>query len=251
MHTFKTLTEDIKSIGISGTDTLLVHSSMKAIGEVDGGANTVLDALMAYLADAGLLVFPTLSHRLNTENPRFDVRSTNAQVGILPELFRSRPGVVRSLHPTHSLAAFGRDAEAFVAGHERFDSPCARQSPWGRLYDRRARVLFIGTSICCNTYLHGVEEWLPVPGMLTETRQPLEVVDYAGRVIPVPSRRHVGGHSRFFNRLEDQYRTAGAIRDVRFGDAPCVLGDCRMLGDITLNALRKNPLLFTEPGGTV
>ena len=248
MHNFDSLSKDLRNTGLLPSDTLLVHSSMKSIGETAGGADTVLDVFMKYFGQDGLLVFPELTHRLNSENPRFDVKKTESQVGLLPELFRQRPGVVRSLHPTHSLAAFGKDAESFTAGHEKFDSPCHRNSPWGRLYDRQAKILFLGTGVCCNTFLHGVEEWIPVPEMLTETHQALEVVDYDGNIISVPSRRHQGGHSRYYGKLEQQYRSAGAMKDVRFGDALCTLADCRMVAEITVAVLKEDPYFFSPQG---
>ncbi|HQC52299.1 MAG TPA: AAC(3) family N-acetyltransferase, partial [Lentisphaeria bacterium] len=139
MHTYASLTHDLELSGIRRQDTLLVHSSMKSIGQVEGRADTVLDALSDYLQDEGLLVFPTLTwSNVNAEQPVYSVRDTPSVVGILPELFRQRPGVRRSLHPTHSVAALGRDAEDFVEGHERFDSPAALGSPWDRLRQRRA-----------------------------------------------------------------------------------------------------------------
>ena len=47
MHTIASLTADLEALNIRRTDTLLIHSSMKSIGEVEGGADTVLDALLA------------------------------------------------------------------------------------------------------------------------------------------------------------------------------------------------------------
>ena len=50
MHTKDSLKNDLKTMGLNGTDALMVHSSMKSIGAVDGGADTVVDALkMDYL----------------------------------------------------------------------------------------------------------------------------------------------------------------------------------------------------------
>ncbi len=34
-------------MGLTGTETILIHSSMKAIGVVEGGADTVLDVCIA------------------------------------------------------------------------------------------------------------------------------------------------------------------------------------------------------------
>lgn len=101
---------------------------MKSIGQVDGGADTVLDVFSQYMKD-GLLVLPTHTWAyINKNNPRFYVDKSPSCVGILTELFRKRPGVVRSLHPTHSVAALGKDAKEFVAGDEKCDTPCGRNS---------------------------------------------------------------------------------------------------------------------------
>jgi len=86
MYTKEELIEDIKSIGIKPTDTLLIHSSMKAIGEVDGGAETVLDAFIQYMKK-GLLIFPTHSWvTINEENKLFDPLKEPSCIGILSNL---------------------------------------------------------------------------------------------------------------------------------------------------------------------
>lgn len=236
----------LAGLGLKREDTVLIHSSMKSIGEVEGRAEGVLEALEEYFAP-GLLVFPTLSYSVvNARQPVFSVRDTPVCVGILPELFRSRPGVIRSLHPTHSVAARGADAAEFVSGHEKFDSPAHPDSPWGKLYRRGGKIMFLGTgTIGCNTYLHGVEEWLPVPGMLTETHQELVVFDYDGRRIEVPSRRHVGSHSKWYNLMEEPFRKAGGLTEGKFGDAATVIVDARIAGDVTYELLKKTPLFFT------
>ncbi|MBE6612809.1 MAG: AAC(3) family N-acetyltransferase, partial [Ruminococcaceae bacterium] len=58
MHTKSSLISDLRAMGVLSTDAILVHSSMKSIGEVEGGADTVLDAFMEYFAD-GLFMMPT------------------------------------------------------------------------------------------------------------------------------------------------------------------------------------------------
>ena len=115
-YTKAELKRDLAAMGLTGNETILIHSSMKSIGPVEGGADTVLDALMEFFAE-GLLLLPTHTWRfINEENRVFDVRRNPCCVGILPELFRKRPGVVRSLHPTHSMAAYGKSAAAYIEG---------------------------------------------------------------------------------------------------------------------------------------
>lgn len=58
MYTKENLKQQLHSMKLTGKETILIHSSMKAIGEVEGGADTVLDAWMEYFAD-GLLLLPT------------------------------------------------------------------------------------------------------------------------------------------------------------------------------------------------
>lgn len=116
MHTTTSLMKQLQELNLDPHGTILVHSSLKSVGEVDGGANTVLDVLSEYMKD-GLLVLPTHTWAyINADNPRFSVLDSPSCVGILPELFRKRPDVIRSWHPTHSVAALGADAEQFTRG---------------------------------------------------------------------------------------------------------------------------------------
>ena len=129
MITKAALLEDLDRAGIDPHGMLLCHFSMKKIGPVENGADTVLDALMEYMKN-GLLIVPCHTwSNVNDENPVFDVRETKPCVGLLPDLFRRRKGVVRTLHPTHSLCVYGPRAQAFAEGQERFDTPCAPGSP--------------------------------------------------------------------------------------------------------------------------
>ena len=122
-YTKQTLQQDLAAMGLTGTETILIHSSMKSIGAVEGGADTVLDALMEFFAE-GLLLLPTHTWQfIDQDHPVFDVRRSPCCVGILPELFRQRPGIVRSLHPTHSIAASGRGAAEYLQGNWKTTPP--------------------------------------------------------------------------------------------------------------------------------
>lgn len=122
MYTKCDLIKNIYDIGIKPEDTLLVHSSMKSIGDVKGGADTVLDAFMEYMKP-GLLIFPTHTwEQMNTDHNVFNPLYEPSCIGVLTNLFMRRTGVVRSWHPTHSVAAIGKDAkECFVQRWSRSD----------------------------------------------------------------------------------------------------------------------------------
>ena len=148
MITKAALLEDLDRAGIDPHGMLLCHFSMKKIGPVENGADTVLDALMEYMKN-GLLIVPCHTwSNVNDENPVFDVRETKPCVGLLPDLFRRRKGVVRTLHPTHSLCVYGPRAQAFAEGQERFDTPCAPGSCYGELLRQNAQVMIGGGHVC-------------------------------------------------------------------------------------------------------
>lgn len=247
MHNKHSLIEQLENAGINRKGTVLMHSSMKSIGEVEGGADTVLDALSEFMQD-GLLVLPTHTWSyINSDNPKFHVQSSPVCVGILPELFRKRKDVHRSYHPTHSVAALGADAASFVAGDERFDTPCHRESAWGKLLDRKATILLVGVDQKRNTFIHGIEEWVDIPGRLTDSHQQLFTVLPDGTEIRVPSRRHHGlSWSEHFWKVEGILEQQGAIYKAKLGDAQMWVCDTVKLTDIITDMLLKNPDLFSD-----
>ena len=249
MYTKADLTKQIEELGIKRTDTLLIHSSMKSIGVVEGRGNTVLDAFMEYLNE-GLLVFPTHTwEQMSDTYDVFDPKTEPSCVGVLSNLFMQRPGVYRSLHPTHSVAAFGKDAKAFTRGEERFDTPCPREGCWGKLYDLDAKILFIGCSLRTNTIIHGVEEWNNIPNRFSKRPQPLKIKLDDGQVIERPLYRHHnerGDVSKNYGKLTDPLLSLGIAKMGKFGDAKTILCQSKQMVDLTSHFLKRNQDLFLD-----
>lgn len=245
MYTKQDLLDHLSQLGIDRNGTLLVHSSMKSIGHVDGGADTVLDALSEYMEN-GLLVLPTHTWSyIKADNPRFYVDESPSCVGLLTELFRKRPGVVRSWHPTHSVGALGKGAHEFVAGNEKFDTPCARESVWGKLLDHKATILLLGVDLRRCTYIHGVEEWLDIPGRMTDEHETLYTVLPDGTEIVVPQRRHIGHTSEKYSRVEDVFLDNDVMFKGKFGDATVRVCDTVKMTDLLIPILKEDPALFS------
>lgn len=168
------LVSDLRDLGLAGGDTVLVHSSLSALGWVSGGAPAAVDALMAAVTAEGTLSMPTHSSQLSDpthwENPPVpddwveQIKETSPPfrpeltptrgMGAIVDCFRDYPGVVRSKHPTSSFAAWGADAEFVVEDHA-YDSSLGERSPLARLGDLDAQVLRLGVD--ANTSLHLAE----------------------------------------------------------------------------------------------
>ena len=232
----------LSGLGINPAGTLMAHLSYKAIGDVDGRGDTVLDALMEYMR-SGLLVLPSHTwSNVGSKNPVMDVLYTPTCVGVLTELFRKRAGVSRSLHPTHSLAAAGADAADFLAGEEHIQTPCGAGGAYYKLWLRDAQILLIGVNFNCNTFVHGIEEWDGAFGTISANKTDLYVVNYRGKRIYTPQYRHCAPlGSETFCKLEPPAVQRGILKIGRFGDATARLISAAALRTMTAELLRDDP----------
>jgi aminoglycoside 3-N-acetyltransferase len=164
------LREDFVALGVEAGDTLFIHSSFKSIGPVEGGAESVVAALGEAVGPEGLVLMPSFNLVDWDERPRiWALETTPSTVGWLTEYFRLMPGTYRSDHYSDSVAARGKGAKEFVAGHlsqeglqSRWDlEPWGRaygtHSPMHRAYEAGGEILMLGVDYTTSTYIHLAE----------------------------------------------------------------------------------------------
>jgi len=241
MYTKHDLLNHLATLGIDPKGTLKIHVSCRAVGEVDGRGDAILDALSEYMRD-GLLVLPSHTWwHVGEKNPVMDVLHTQSCVGVLTEMFRKRPGVHRSLHPTHSVAALGADAAEFVAGEEHIQTPCGRGGAYYKLWERDAQILMIGINFTSNTFVHGIEEWDHAVGVLDPVKTDLYVINHQGYRLHTPQYRHCSRlSSATFTKLEPPAIQRGILHLGRFGDATTRLMRAKPLREMTAEFLRAD-----------
>jgi len=233
-------------MGINHKGTVLAHFSYKSLGEVEGGAETVIDAFVEYMSE-GLMVFATHTWAtVDAAQPSFSREHTACCTGIVPELARKRKDGFRSGHPTHSVVAFGKEAKSFVAGDEKCGTPCARDSAWGRLLDRDATILLIGVGMNRDTFIHGIEEWVDVPNRLSEKPYMLTSNLGEGNTVQVLSRRHIGFPAEQFPTVEEPLKERGIIKEGQIGDAKVLYHKAKAIYDALVPMLKENPGLFDQ-----
>lgn len=255
MHTRIQLRRDLFDLGIRPGDAVLVHSSFRALGGVEGGAAGFFETFRDCLGPDGTLVLPALSYYyVSARQPVFDVRLTPVcpGVGYLPEFFRTQvPGVIRSLHPTHSCCMAGRDAAWLAEGHELDETPVGPHSPFSKLPALGGRILMLGCSADRNTSMHGVEETAEPPYLLDRSRHVIyHLRDQHGA-------EHICAHyAHSFHmdgwKYEQRYSRilpllpAHALRRGKVLDADCLLMDASEVWRQGHAALLRDPCFFVD-----
>ncbi len=245
MITKNTLLAQFHELGIRPGMSLLTHSSLRWLGPIDGGADTVIDALLEILGPEGTLMMSTVSGNVNREQPVFHVEHTPSTVGILSNVFRKRPGAIRSLHPVHSIVGLGPKAEFFTSGHLQANTPWSPDSPYGKLMRNGGFILFLGTNFTCNTCLHALEIEARVPGLHTRESSPLYICDYDGKWHTIQHHWH-SPKKDFFVDMEHVTAKAGGLRYGQTGEGISRLVDAEILRKAVLPVYQQTPGLAIQ-----
>lgn len=155
----------LKKVGIRPGDAVMVHSSYASFEGFAGGVSDVIQKLQEAVGESGTLLQPTMPFSGRAldyarSGQITDVRKTPSKMGLLTELFRRRTGVIRSVHPTHPIAAWGRGAAAMTVDHYKSLTPCGAGSPFHRLLEADGKTLLAGVDINSMTFFHYIEERL-------------------------------------------------------------------------------------------
>lgn len=238
MFTKEELKHQIAAMGIQPNDTILVHTSLRAVGKVENGADGVIDAFCEFLSD-GLFLVPTHTwNNVTRENPVYDVRTSVPCIGTLPRVAAFRKDGFRSLHPTHSIWGHGREAEAFLQGEEKACSPGPVGFAWERLAHRNAKILLIGVNNDRNTFIHAVDEIADLPDRLAAEPYEVTILDHQGNTYRHDFYGHFCSRSNDvsaqyvnFNRAFDEL---GVWKEGKLGNAKVMVVDSVKCRDTVL-----------------
>jgi len=156
MLTKNGLIAEFQIAGLQPGDTLLVHSSYKSLGGVDGGPQTVIDSFLEVLGTEGTLIMPTFNFDFCKGEP-WDVRNTPSHMGAMTNMVRTHPDARRVFHPIYSFAILGKYAEFLT--QERYKSSYGSNSLFAKLRQLDGKIMVIGLRYTDSmTFFHHVEE---------------------------------------------------------------------------------------------
>lgn len=242
------LRQDLAALGVERGMTLVVHSSLSAIGWVVGGAPAVVRALVASLGEDGTLAMPAATplcadpaswpaprvptrwlETVREHLPPFDRRTTPTTLGAIPETFRTWPGTVRSDHPLESVCARGPRGEEIVRRHplEFSEGP---GSPFGRLHELGSRILLLGVGFNRCTALHFAESLVTKRRVATVRFPSLEDGRRVWNEVP----NVADDNDTHFPVIGQRFLSAGRARRGMIGEAPSTLFRMRDLVELAV-----------------
>ena len=229
------LLKKISALGVTAGDMLFVHSAFSAVGDVNGGPDAVIDALLEAVGPDGTLIFPTFT----SSGKPFSLSESSSGTGILSEVFRKRPGVLRSRHPTHSVAAIGRHARELTGGAWATDTTCGEGTPYAYLARSEAKQMMLGVDLNRCTMLHAVEDmggfaWL-VP---TVSIAPPVDAPHISSI-----HRYPPGHRALIHLMADMRRMEWFVQGY-IGNARVLVYPIREMHDYCMERIKTEPFMF-------
>lgn len=243
----ETLKNTLKALGIVPGDRIMVHSSYKSFGAFEKGPQGIIQALQESVTSSGLLAMPALSDCCDGGTAGvYDRDNTPIEkwVGIIPEIFRRTPEVLRSGHPTHSVCAWGDNAADFLDQKDKLDC-FAPDGPWGKL-SQSGKIVFLGEAVGGNTFLHACEAWFV--GYLDSIQS-----EVGGRLVTVTN--YPGGcRGNWYGKGRQapwyvKLRERGIARELNAGPAVITVMDAAETASAMKEILKEDPAIFFHKSG--
>ena len=250
----------LSAVGVAKGDTLLVHSSLSACGHIDGGAKTIIDAIIEAIGPDANFFVPTFQRSecyLNGINKRWDHRPSDFRdraseavrwVGALPlEFMRLWPDAPRGVHISHSWAGLGPDAAEVLSRQAEDEPPFSDNSCPMLVKDMGGKILLFGSPVGHMSFVHCFETHYNLPG-LGPSYYDVRLADGTITWKFVP--KGLPGPREFYSRDENArfFREAIAqgleIRRAPLGVGELKLLDCRQLWEIGSALVKADPRII-------
>ncbi|MCX7708410.1 MAG: AAC(3) family N-acetyltransferase [Clostridia bacterium] len=228
--------------------TLCIHSSLKSFGPIDGGAVTIINALMD---ENCTLVVPTFSYDFEVPPPHgtapvqngmdYSKISANPEsksriysiacndisktMGAVPAAVLSMKNHSRGMHPLNSFASVGPGAKEFIASQS-FENV---YGPFEKMYAQEGVLVLMGVELTRATAIHFAEKLAGRNLFIRWAR------NAAGEV----QESRVGSCSEGFNRL--QPFVSGIEDTVVVGNSTWKIYDFKKFVDVVTEAIKNNP----------
>lgn len=271
------IAKGLRGVGLKAGDGVYVHASLSAFGHVEGGADTVVDAILDCIGPAGTAVFPTFTgdaviaailgvsgHAgavILPEAADVDlddlagVKEAHIFTGAIPKAARRRDDFLKSNHPLYSICATGPLAAGIVAANEKYIFFSREDKDIYQLGCHGGKTLLLGVTHLANSSIHLVSEFAGLAYKVQDRPYwKLTVKDFLAMSRDAQAellRLHCGmtlpyDIEKRYDRIEPELVKADAIRIGRIGAADVRLMRILDFLRVGLEAVAKNPWLLAD-----
>jgi len=149
---------------IKKDDIVFVHSSVDQLN-LDFPFYNIINILKDIIGEDGTMLFPTFpkltSYKFLEQGEIFKQKRTPSYMGILSEFARRDSQAVRSLHPTKSVVAIGKNATQLTNDHPNSPRPYDKNSPYYKVYQSRGKAIGIGVKTTFFSAVHVIDDIVP------------------------------------------------------------------------------------------
>jgi aminoglycoside N3'-acetyltransferase len=146
---------------IKAGDTVLLHSSTLGMN-LDFNSYYIIPMLMEIVGKSGTILFPAYpkenSYTFLKKNKVFDIKKTPTYTGLLNEFARRHKNARRSLHPTKSVVAIGKNAERITSSHHLSPFPYDKNSPYYKITEYHGKIIGLGVDTTYLSCVHCVDD---------------------------------------------------------------------------------------------
>lgn len=259
-YTLSELRQQLQESGIDPHRDIFIHSAFSKI-HTDCRAEDIIDLFIEYMDPKSNILMPAFP-RASTmyewmSDPRpFDVQRSPSAMGILTEIFRRRPDVHRSLHPTHTVCVRGPNSEYYVADHHKEPLAAGPLSPFARFHERNGQMVCIGVgvrNITANQVTNDTFKALPfetlLPGPMTKTviNHGVETQVATLVVNPLTSPWRIDNFMPKLREFGKHYRDNGCLCSVPFGNTDISILDLRKVIALQIKLAKKGITIYHRP----
>ncbi len=243
--TKEALIEDIKKAGIKSSDILNLKISLKSIGWVEGGAETVISAFFEVIGPEGTIVTDSFVKvkplKFLRKNIYLTDENTPSYAGAVANAMLKHPQVRRSNHPIQKFAIIGKLADDFADNHtpESYAYDVLRRM--AEMGAKKVRIDETGKPVSAGTTHVAI-------GLLKFQQKRLKYgVHYhtANNPKKLFLVNWAGGCVAGFNKLLPNYKENGAfLYEGKVGDADIIVSDMKKTLEWEVNEGVRNPQFF-------
>jgi len=249
--------EALLKAGLKSGDTIMLHSSLKSLGNVKNGAADVINAFKKVIGLGGTLVMPSFpaigfNYDYLNSDPVFDIKQTPSKMGIITEAFRKMNDVQRSFHPTDPVCVLGKQTEYLIKDHFGQLTPYNENSPFYKLILVKAKIVLIGVKLETVTNFHTPED------AIKDFKYPVyhskifsaRMIDEFGKEVSMKTKVHDSAFSkkRKCNDLLNAFENVNVLSQFKIRNTNCMIVDAEKMHNWLIENYKNGITMYTPFG---